>query len=103
MLTPSQCGRMDQCVVMGPGAVGLMEFSGTGCTLKKLTFGRSNTDTGSDAERSINCKDVEEGLYFVVVDLKSSKDTVAILRDLNACFPVAQNETQVRYIFMLFA
>ena len=36
MLTPSQCGRMDQCVVMGPGVVGLMEFTGEGCSLRQL-------------------------------------------------------------------
>ncbi len=35
------------------------------------------------------------GLYFVVVDLMTGKDTMAILRDLNSCFPFPANETQV--------
>jgi hypothetical protein len=33
-------------------------------------------------------------LHFVVVDLKSFKDTVVILRELNACFPLPHNDTQ---------
>ena len=50
MCTPSQCGRMDQCVAMGSGSVGLMEFDQFSCDLK-----------------IVPCKDP---LYFVVADLK---------------------------------
>jgi galactokinase len=74
MLTPSRCGRMDQCVVMGANAIGIMEFDGDSCLLRKLS-----------------CR---SPLYFVVIDLKSSKDTVTILRELNDCFPYPQTETQ---------
>jgi galactokinase len=81
MLTPSHCGRMDQCVVMGKGAIAMMCFQNEECSL-----------------RTISCK---AELYFVVVDLKSSKDTVVILRELNACFPIAQNDTQVAFIELL--
>eukprot|EP00981_Chlorochromonas_danica_P004115 scaffold801_cov178-Ochromonas_danica.AAC.20 len=74
MMTPSHCGRMDQCVVMGAGAIGLMEFINEECQLTIL----------------IN----PSPLYFVVVDLLSEKDTVIILRELNACFPFPQNTQQ---------
>lgn len=75
MLTPSRCGRMDQCVVMGRNAVGVMEFDGASCSLRRL----KNTGT----------------FYFVVVDLNAKKDTVKILRDLHRCFPRPSDDTQV--------
>mmetsp|Transcript_17312 Transcript_17312/g.29284 ORF Transcript_17312/g.29284 Transcript_17312/m.29284 type:complete len:238 (-) Transcript_17312:49-762(-) len=75
MLTPSRCGRMDQCVVMGREAVGLMTFHSTYCTLMRLEH-------------------VGSPLYFVVVDLKSHKDTMVILRELNSCFPFPKDEKQ---------
>lgn len=98
MLTPSRCGRMDQCVVMGPGAVGLMEFNSTHCTLRKLQlpsthFPVKNTVEGSEV--------IQPAQHFVVVDLKSFKDTVVILRELNECFPFPANDTQAlmhRYV-----
>lgn len=74
MLTPSQCGRMDQCVAMGPGAIGVMEFDRQACNLKLIPCAKP--------------------LHFVVADLKASKDTVVILKDLNACFPEAKSEPQ---------
>ena len=129
MLTPSQCGRMDQCVVMGPGAVGLMEFTGEGCSLRQLLLPAStntrgiiqppveqilisevasSTSNGSSVSSSDPSShptiedttaaavvDAEKGLFFVVVDLGASKDTVKILGDLNACFPYPSNPTQV--------
>jgi galactokinase len=75
MYTPSQCGRMDQCVAMGSGAIALMTFL-------------NETEIYLDP---ITC---QCALYFVVVDLKAFKDTVVILRDLNVCFPRPQNTTQ---------
>lgn len=89
MLTPSRCGRMDQCVVMGPGAVGIMQFPGSTCSLRKLTLGGDTRAVEEGSERKCS------GLYFVVVDLKAGKDTVTILRELNHCFPFPQNDTQV--------
>jgi galactokinase len=76
MITPSHCGRMDQCVVMGSNAIALMEFDKNVCSLSRL-----------------HC---EKSLYFIVINLMSSKDTVKILKDLNSCFPFPSNETQVR-------
>lgn len=77
MTTPSQCGRMDQCVAMGSGAIALMTFL--------------DEDTVHLDPISCNCS-----LYFVVVDLKSFKDTVIILKELNACFPSPKDDTQRR-------
>jgi mevalonate kinase len=74
MRTPSRCGRMDQCVVMGSSAIGYMEFDGDQCVLKKIQCGKT--------------------LFFVVVDLMASKDTIVILRQLNNCFPFAADDTQ---------
>lgn len=74
-MTSSECGRMDQCVVMGKNSIGVMRFDGSSCELVKL-----------------KCK---TSLYFVVVDLKAGKDTVVILRDLNACFTGEMNENKV--------
>ena len=75
MYTPSRCGRMDQCVAMGVGSIGLMEFNGHYSSLELLT-----------------CR---SSIYFVVADLKKGKDTVTILKELSACFPVPKNETEV--------
>jgi hypothetical protein len=71
---------MDQCVAMGPNAIGLMEFDLDDC---KLTI--------------VPNKAI---LYFVVADLCAGKDTVTILRELNECFPQPKNDTQV--VLLLF-
>lgn len=76
MLTASKCGRMDQCVAMGPARIGCMEFDRTDCHLQLLS-----------------CK---TPLYFVVADLNRGKCTVEILRSLSACFPFPLDETAVR-------
>lgn len=67
MMTPSRCGRMDQCVAMGAGCIALMQFTHHTCTMEVLTC--------------------PAPLHFVVVDLKAGKNTIRILQDLNACFP----------------
>jgi hypothetical protein len=91
---------MDQCVVMGPGAVGLMEFTGATCSLRKLKLGKpAAADQSAAGEGGSEVDSAQGGLYFVIVDLKSFKDTVVILRELNACFPHAANDTQVRCVF----
>ena len=76
MMTPSRCGRMDQCVAMGSGSIGLMSFDVQGCQLRVLP-----------------CR---EPLHFVVADLKASKDTVVILKALNGCFPFPADSIQSR-------
>lgn len=73
-LTPSKCGRMDQCVAMGSGSIGLMEFGLNSCSLSVL---RSNVP-----------------LYFVVADLKAGKNTITILNELNKCFPFPEDENK---------
>jgi hypothetical protein len=60
---------------MGPGCVGLMEFNVDACNLRIITN--------------------KSPLYFVVADLKSTKDTVCILRSLNDCFPIPSESNQV--------
>jgi mevalonate kinase len=67
-LTPSGCGRMDQCVAMGRGAVALMTFAAR----------------GDDPQRDVQLHPLRCGapLHFVVCDVAGGKDTVAILRDL---------------------
>jgi galactokinase len=75
MQTPSHCGRMDQCVVMGSNAIAIMEFANNVVTLQR-----------------IHCK---ASIHFVVIDLMSHKDTIRILRDLNDCFPFPKSDTQV--------
>ena len=37
---------------------------------------------------------VDQDLYFVIVDLKVEKDTHVILKELNNCFPFADNDIQ---------
>ena len=65
---------------MGQG-VGIMHFINSSCRLQPLP-----------------CK---VRLHFVVADLRASKDTVVILRDLNACFPIPKSDIQVVAIFIL--
>lgn len=64
MNTPSQCGRMDQCCAMGAGAIGLMTFDGDDVDI-----------------RIVHC---QKPLFFVVADLNSTKDTIEILRQVDA-------------------
>ena len=73
--TLSRCGRMDQCVAMGTGKVGCMEFDRQDCYLRILT-----------------CK---KSLHFVVADLNRGKNTVQILKALSSCFPYPQDEISV--------
>src|SRR5512141_2769050 len=69
--TPSRCGRMDQGCAFGNRPV-LMTFDG---------------DRLETAEMQVN-----EPLYFVIVDLQAKKDTMEILNRLNHCYPFAENE-----------
>jgi galactokinase len=64
----SECGRMDQVCAFGRRPV-LMRFDGDALSLEPLVPGRT--------------------FHLLVVDLRGTKDTRRILRDLNACFPDA--------------
>ena len=78
MLTPSRCGRMDQCVAMGKDKMALMTFKGPSVTLKEIM--------------------VKIPLHFVVANLNAGKDTVRILADLSAGFPFPQSQQQVDFL-----
>ncbi|HUV26312.1 MAG: sugar phosphate nucleotidyltransferase [Anaerolineales bacterium] len=71
--TPSRCGRMDQGCAFGNRPV-LMIFDGDRLDTIELQ--------------------VEEELYFVVVDLGAEKDTMEILNRLNRCYPFAENDLE---------
>ena len=71
--TPSRCGRMDQGCAFGNRPV-LMVFDG---------------DRLDTTELQVN-----QELYFVVVDLQAQKDTMEILNRLNRCYPFAENEIE---------
>jgi UTP-glucose-1-phosphate uridylyltransferase/mevalonate kinase len=68
--TPSRCGRMDQGCAFGDRAVA-MEFDG-------------------DRIETVELRPARE-LHFVIVDLHAKKDTLAILKHLNRCYPYAEN------------
>jgi UTP-glucose-1-phosphate uridylyltransferase/mevalonate kinase len=71
--TPSRCGRMDQGCAFGNRPV-LMTFDGDRLDTEELQ--------------------VSKELYYVVVDLHARKDTLEILKKLNRCYPIAENEVE---------
>jgi UTP-glucose-1-phosphate uridylyltransferase/mevalonate kinase len=71
--TPSRCGRMDQGCAFGNRPV-LMSFDGDRLETTALQ--------------------VNQPLYFVIVDLQAKKDTMEILNRLNRCYPYAENEVE---------
>jgi UTP-glucose-1-phosphate uridylyltransferase/mevalonate kinase len=71
--TPSRCGRMDQGCAFGNRPV-LMTFDGDRLETTALQ--------------------VNQALYFVIVDLQARKDTMEILNRLNRCYPYAENEVE---------
>ena len=71
--TPSRCGRLDQACAYGNHPV-LMVFDGDRLEVEEIN--------------------VNEPLYFVIVDLKAEKDTMEILSRLNRCYPFAEDDKQ---------
>eukprot|EP00455_Lapot_gusevi_P002930 TRINITY_DN11209_c0_g3_i2.p1 TRINITY_DN11209_c0_g3~~TRINITY_DN11209_c0_g3_i2.p1 ORF type:complete len:675 (+),score=159.04 TRINITY_DN11209_c0_g3_i2:88-2112(+) len=71
VLTPSRCGRLDQCCAYG-SAVVLVTFDGDRIETREIR--------------------VSEEVYMVLVDLHAGKDTRLILSALNHCYPFAENE-----------
>jgi UTP-glucose-1-phosphate uridylyltransferase/mevalonate kinase len=71
--TPSRCGRMDQGCAYGNRPI-LMVFDGDRIDIQELK--------------------VAKDLYFVIVDLKTGKDTKKILSKLNHCYPFADNKME---------
>ena len=71
--TPSRCGRMDQGCAFGNRPV-LMVFDGDRLDTIELQ--------------------VDQNLYFVIVDLQAQKDTMEILNRLNRCYPFPENEIE---------
>ena len=70
-LTPSQCGKMDQCVAYGCVPV-VMRYDGDILSAKPAKLGGV--------------------FYIVLVDLKSSKSTVEILKGLQSAYPFPRTE-----------
>jgi UTP-glucose-1-phosphate uridylyltransferase/mevalonate kinase len=71
--TPSRCGRMDQGCAFGNRPV-LMTFDGDRLETTALQ--------------------VNQAMYFVIVDLQAKKDTLEILNRLNHCYPFAENDLE---------
>lgn len=71
ILTPSRCGRLDQACAYGKKPV-LMEFDGDKIDVKELKIGND--------------------FYFVFADMKSKKNTIKILGNLNKAYPFPQTE-----------
>jgi len=71
--TPSRCGRMDQGCAYGNRPI-LMIYDGDRLDVQELS--------------------VPQSLYYVIVDLKASKDTKEILNRLNHCYPFADDDIQ---------
>ncbi|MFA6507215.1 MAG: sugar phosphate nucleotidyltransferase [Treponemataceae bacterium] len=69
--TPSRCGRMDQGCAYGERPI-LMRFDGDALDVQELC--------------------VSKPLHYIIVDLKSRKDTVKILADLNRAYPFAESD-----------
>jgi galactokinase len=70
--TPSRCGRMDQICAYGQAA-SFLTFDGDSMEIDSIPLGGP--------------------FYMLLVDLKGTKNTVRILRDLNAQFPDAKGTT----------
>ena len=71
--TGSQCGRLDQACAYGSQPI-LMTFKGDRTEIEPLV--------------------VRADLYLIIVDLAGEKDTQTILKQLNQCYPTAQNPIQ---------
>ena len=73
--TPSRCGRLDQACAFGVNPTSMI-FDGNELSADKIT--------------------VKKPLYYVFADLMAGKDTVKILADLNAGYPFAHNEKEIK-------
>ncbi len=71
--TPSRCGRLDQACAYGIKPVHMI-FDGNEIQTRPLKIAKP--------------------MYWVIADLKASKDTVKILSDLNKCYPFAQDRRE---------
>lgn len=76
ILTPSECGRMDQVCAYN-GVPVFLTFDGNNMKVKPLRLGRP--------------------IYMVVVDLNKEKNTKKILSDLNKCF-MGEGSTTRKYL-----
>ena len=71
--TPSRCGRLDQACAFGVKPV-CMHFDGNEIRVDQLS--------------------VKEELHWVFAHLRTAKDTMKILSDLNKCYPFPANELE---------
>jgi galactokinase len=75
VLTPSKCGKMDQCVAFGRACVN-MRFHGGKMKCEPIPIPDGVT------------------FYFVVADLNAGKDTKMILSALNSAYPEAKSPVE---------
>eukprot|EP00238_Polyblepharides_amylifera_P008366 CAMPEP_0196590232 /NCGR_PEP_ID=MMETSP1081-20130531/66029_1 /TAXON_ID=36882 /ORGANISM="Pyramimonas amylifera, Strain CCMP720" /LENGTH=412 /DNA_ID=CAMNT_0041913279 /DNA_START=135 /DNA_END=1373 /DNA_ORIENTATION=+ len=73
ILTPSKCGRMDQACAYGAVPV-VLTYDGDQLEVESLSVG--------------------EEVHLVIADLKAAKDTVIILQELQAGYPVASSSVE---------
>lgn len=73
--TPSRCGRLDQACAYGIKPV-IVEFDGFEIDSRELKVGGT--------------------FNWVIANLMSAKDTIKILSDLNAAYPFAKDEKDIR-------
>lgn len=80
ILTPSRCGRMDQCVALGKGPFKII-FDGDNIDIFKIK--------------------VKKTIYMIIVELGGFKDTTTILQNLQKSFPFPkdQNDKKLEYLF----
>ena len=71
--TPSRCGRLDQACAFGVNPVSMI-FDGNEISVERIR--------------------VKAPLYYVFADLMASKDTVAILANLNKGYPFPSNDME---------
>lgn len=75
VLTPSRCGRLDQCCAYGTKAV-LVTFDGDHIHTRELK--------------------VSQHLHLILVDLQAEKSTIEILAGLQAAYPFGQEPMHLR-------
>lgn len=80
ILTPSRCGRMDQCVALGKGPF-------------KIVFDKDNIE--------ISKIKVKNPIYILIIELGGFKDTKTILQNLQKSFPFPKdkNDKKLEYLF----
>jgi galactokinase len=83
ILTPSQCGRMDQGCAYGSRPI-LMTYDGEHLDVEEMSV-----PPGAS-------------LHYVLVDLQGEKSTTVILEGLQSGYPEAKTETDKGYVYQTY-